>query len=259
MDLTPEPVEVKDSLAHFRRDYLNRRTAFVMMKFGQTDSHDPILEGIRDCLGQYEIVAVRADEKEYHSDLFFNIQTYLYACSFGIAVFERLESEDFNPNVSLEVGYLMGLGKPVCLLKDRTLRSLQADLTGKLHKSFDPQNPIGSIPPVLTHWMLDRGLVSPLEGDPLYRKLLAILTSGQRKYEMRSNVLKLLVSTGGYLSPSTIKRRLGLHGDYGGGIVRSVDGFRELGVVEYKKSPTTAGLYRLTSHSREIVEKILEQ
>ena len=31
-------------------------------------------------------------------------------------MFERLESERYNPNVALEVGYMMALGKPVCLL-----------------------------------------------------------------------------------------------------------------------------------------------
>ena len=31
-------------------------------------------------------------------------------------MFERIESERHNPNVALEVDYMMALGKPVCLL-----------------------------------------------------------------------------------------------------------------------------------------------
>lgn len=89
------------------------------------------------------------------------ILTYVYGCRFGIAVFERIESEVFNPNVSLEVGYLLGLDKPVCFLKDHTLRTLHTDLIGQLYKQFDTQNSESTIPTVLLKWMEDKGIISP--------------------------------------------------------------------------------------------------
>ena len=86
--------------------------------------------------------------------------TYIIGCGFGIAVFERLEQDEFNPNVSLEVGWMYGLGKSVCLLKDKTLTTLpHADLVGKLYRQFDPQNPKGTIPQVLSKWLNDKGVV----------------------------------------------------------------------------------------------------
>ena len=63
-------------------------------------------KAIQSTLGTFGIAALRADDKEYHDDLLPNVLTYIYGCRFGIAVFERLEAEDFNPNVSLEVGYM---------------------------------------------------------------------------------------------------------------------------------------------------------
>ena len=84
--------------------------------------------------------------------------TYIYGCGMGIAVFERIESDDFNLNVSLEVGYMMAMKRPVCLLKDRTLRALPSDLVGRLYKPFDLQDPSKSIPPVLRQWLKDKGL-----------------------------------------------------------------------------------------------------
>lgn len=57
--------------------------------------------------------------------------------------------------MALEVGYMMALGKNVCLLKDQTLTTLQTDLVSKLYKKFDPQDPVASIPPVLEKWMKD--------------------------------------------------------------------------------------------------------
>jgi hypothetical protein len=69
-----------------------------------------------------------------------------------------IAAENFNPNVSLEVGYMSTMDKPVCPLKDQTLTTLQADLVGKLYREFDPQDPINTIPPNLYWWLADRRL-----------------------------------------------------------------------------------------------------
>ena len=110
-------------------------------------------------MASYGITALRADDKEYHSDLYANVLTYIYGCGFGIAVFERIEEDDFNPNVSLEVGYILALGKPVCLLKDQNLKALQTDLVGKLYRTFDAFEPVDTICPALTKWMQDKKLI----------------------------------------------------------------------------------------------------
>jgi hypothetical protein len=150
------PPEIQQSIQDFRLDHPDsRKVAFVMMKYGTTAAHQNIVNGIKQALDPYGITAIRADEKDYHADLYPNILTYLYGCGFGIAVFERIEQDDFNPNVSLEVGYMLALGKKVCLLKDQTLRTLHTDLVSKLYKQFDPQDPLTSIPPVLERWMKD--------------------------------------------------------------------------------------------------------
>ena len=130
-----------------------------MMQFGKTKTHNEIVEAIRYALDSHGIMGVRADDKQYHDDLFPNVMTYLYGCGFGIAVFERIEAEEFNPNVSLEVGYMLALKKPVCLLKDRTLKTLHTDLIGKLYKVFDPQNSTETIPEEINQWLSDKGLV----------------------------------------------------------------------------------------------------
>jgi len=155
------PLELTESLRHFLRDHQQiERNAFIMMRFGETKAHGAIDRAIRTTLKQYGIEALRADQKEYHEDLLANVLTYIYGCRFGIAVFERLEKEDFNPNVSFEVGYLRGLRKPICLLKDKTLSTLQTDLIGKLYRSFDPQSPEESIPPELEKWLRDKDIIS---------------------------------------------------------------------------------------------------
>lgn len=153
------PPEIKESLERFRRDYPDaNRVAFLMMRFGKTKAHESIMAGIRAALDSLGVTVVRADDKQYHDDLFPNVLTYIYGCSFGIAVFERIETEQFNPNVALEVGYMFALKKDVCLLKDRTLTTLHADLVGKLYKVFDPLDPVATIPQELSRWLRDKGL-----------------------------------------------------------------------------------------------------
>jgi len=151
------PVEISQSLKNFREDHPDpTKVAFIMMRFGTTKAHHAITEAIRAGFHAAGITAVRADDRQYHDQLFPNILTYLYGSSIGVVVFERLEAEDFNPNASLELGYMLAMSKPVCLLKDKTLRTLQTDLVGHLYKAFDPQDPGSSIPPLITRWLKDQ-------------------------------------------------------------------------------------------------------
>jgi hypothetical protein len=156
-----DPPELAASLARFRAEHPDpSKIGFIMMRFGTTTAHDAIVKAIRDTVEAAGGKALRADDKEYHSDMFDNVRTYMHGCGFGIAVFERLEMNDFNPNVALEVGYMMSMGKRVCLLKDKTLTSLHADLISKLYRSFDPQSPDKSIPSPLSKWLSDWGVLT---------------------------------------------------------------------------------------------------
>jgi len=151
--------EIAVGIERFRKDYpTNQATAFIIMSFQNTKLHEAIASTIKDALNAHGIIGLRADDKEYMDDLFPNVRTYMHACDFGVAVFERILADDFNPNVSLEVGYMMGLGKNVLLLKDQTLKSLQADLVGKLYKPFDPQDVAGTIPNHIEKWLKDKGI-----------------------------------------------------------------------------------------------------
>jgi len=156
------PIEIQESLRVFKKDHPDSsKVGFIMMKFGKTGAHEMIVNAIRKTLASRGLVGVRSDDRQYHDDLYWNVLTYEYGCSFGIAVYERIEAEEFNPNVSLEVGYMLGLHKPVCLLKDRTLRALHADLLGKLYKEFDPQAPEETIANELSKWLIDKNLGEP--------------------------------------------------------------------------------------------------
>ena len=108
--------EIASGLEKFRMDYpTGYKTAFIVMQFGGTKPHGNIVTCIKDTLKKYKITALRADDKQYMDDLFPNVKVYMHACDFAIAVFDRITEDDFNPNVSLEVGYMLGMGKNVLL------------------------------------------------------------------------------------------------------------------------------------------------
>jgi hypothetical protein len=152
--------EIASGIEKFRKDYpSSQKTAFIIMQFGSTPAHSTLVECVKSTLEKYDIIGLRADDKEYMDDLYPNVKVYMHACDFGIAVFDRLTADDFNPNVSLEVGYLFGMGKNVLLLKDQTLKSLHTDLTGKLYKEFDPQNIEDTLPQQVEKWLSDKGII----------------------------------------------------------------------------------------------------
>jgi hypothetical protein len=156
------PPVISDSLRAFKKDHPDpMKTAFIMMSFSETQAHDRILRAVKETLASHGLSGVRSDLKQYHNSLLYNVLTYAHGCGFGIAVFERIESDEFNPNVSFEVGYMLGLKKEVCLLKDKTLDNLSTDLLGELYKPFDPQAPENTIPSQLSQWLYDKSIAKP--------------------------------------------------------------------------------------------------
>jgi hypothetical protein len=158
------PKAVQESLKKFEADFPNpENVAFIMMQFGETEEYTKILISIKKTLKENGLIGLRADDKEYNADKYYNILTYLHGCTFGIAVFEKISDETFNPNVSLEVGYLLALNKQVCLLKEKTLPNLTSDLVGKLYREFNIEDCDISISNVLRNWLDDQGFLKTVD------------------------------------------------------------------------------------------------
>jgi hypothetical protein len=151
---------IQESLNRFGEDYPDpARVAFIMMRFGDSPPHFEIENVIKATLRKHGFTGVLARDRQYHDDLFSNIQTYLHGCGFGISVFERIEKDDFNPNISLEVGYMLALNKQVLLLKDKSLKALQTDLVGKLYRPFNVHDVANSMPAMVESWLQDKRLI----------------------------------------------------------------------------------------------------
>lgn len=150
------PKEIEQEVRRIKKDFEGKRIAFLIMQFGASRFHNEIYDNIQKILLKRDIVVLRADYKEYHSDLYYNILSYIYAADFGIAVFERIDDDLFNPNVAFEVGFMFALNKKVCLLKEKTLRSLPTDIVGKLYRIFDLNSLEDSLEKSLNKWIDDK-------------------------------------------------------------------------------------------------------
>jgi hypothetical protein len=138
------------------------RNVFVMMRFLHSAQLDEAHAAIKETLADRGFHAVRADDRDYTGELWSNIEVYLTCCRYGIAIFEDIEKRDFNPNVSLELGYMLGQRKRCLILKEQRLPDLPADVIHRLYKSFDMFNVQASVSREVARWIdVDLGIGIP--------------------------------------------------------------------------------------------------
>lgn len=113
------------------------KNVFVIMRFSDTAQMKQIYEAIAGALRERGMSAIRADARDYTGELWSNIEVYLTGCKYGIAVFEDIDVRSFNPNVALELGYMMARKKRCLLLKEVRLPALPVDVVHRLYKPFD--------------------------------------------------------------------------------------------------------------------------
>jgi hypothetical protein len=138
-----------------------KNCVFIMHQFGGAKPTSEMITTIRKTLERRGFQGLTATDAKFEPTLWANLLIYLHACRAGIAVFERLESDAGNPNVCLEAGYMIALGKKVGLLKERTLTTLPSDLSGHLWNPFDIHE-ASSIANAVEAWLRDDHLLTPV-------------------------------------------------------------------------------------------------
>jgi len=135
------------------------RNVFIMMRFSDAPAVKQIHASIKAALADYGLRGIRADDRDYTGELWSNVEVYLTGCKYGIAVFEDAENANYNPNVGLELGYMIGRRRRTLILKDRNLPSLHPDVLHRLYSAFDMQDIDGSIRREVARWAgVDLGL-----------------------------------------------------------------------------------------------------
>lgn len=140
-------------------DFPNPRSnIFLMMRFRKTKQHKEINDAILSVLAKYSLNLIRADSKQYQDELWANVESCIDASLYGIAVFEQIDERDINPNVSLELGYMLGQRKKCLLLKEKRVPALQTDLVGHLYHEFDSYNIEETVKTEIQDWLRSLGI-----------------------------------------------------------------------------------------------------
>jgi len=152
-----ERESIQTFVRKFRDEHQDQFTIFVMMRFGKSLIHNTLHECIARELDALGMQAVRADDCHYAADLWANVQTYMLGADAGIVIFDNVTiggqpPVGINPNVSVELGYMMGLDKPWLMLKDRHLKEMPVDLRGILFSEFNGDDPEADVRKAVRHW-----------------------------------------------------------------------------------------------------------
>lgn len=132
---------------------------FFMTRFREADYFKAVSDAVRDGVRAFGLEFLRADDPNLDGDILWKkIQNCLDACHFGVALFENIDDPDINPNVSLELGYMMGLNRRYLLLKEKRLRHLATDLVGHFYREFDMYNIRPSTLREIANWLKPIGV-----------------------------------------------------------------------------------------------------
>lgn len=134
------------------------RTVFLMMRFRSGQQYKDIHEAIKEGFAAYGLKVLRADDRDFTGDLWENVCLYMLGCRYGVAVFDEIDSREFNPNISMELGFMIALNKRCLLLKDQRMSGLPTDVVGKLYRPFDTYKIQETITEAISKWAIDMKL-----------------------------------------------------------------------------------------------------
>jgi protein-tyrosine-phosphatase len=125
---------------HYLQKFLRQhphvdRNVFVMMPFSTLTS-GAVFDAIRKELQDHGLIALRADQKAFAPELWWNVATYMVGSSYGVVVYEPRDGIPFNPNVSIEAGFMLALDRPVLFLANDRLQGLPVDFSGHIYKAY---------------------------------------------------------------------------------------------------------------------------
>lgn len=116
------------------------QNVFCMTRFASNEPLDPVrdvIETIRASLESHGLTLHLASDGNADDDLWSNVAAYLWACRYGVALFEDRLGTGLNYNLVIEVGAMLATGRRCVLLKDRTQDSLPTDLVGQIYCPVD--------------------------------------------------------------------------------------------------------------------------
>lgn len=138
------PVTWVSAIQRMLRDSPFERNVFCMTRFpeDETDTEyldpvKPILAALRDALANHGLKMHLASDRQLTDDLYGNIAAHMWACQFGIGLFEDRLGRGLNENMLIEVGSMIVIGRRCALLKDEPIQKMPTDFVGQIYKEVN--------------------------------------------------------------------------------------------------------------------------
>jgi hypothetical protein len=152
----PHKLEHFDKLDQFFASFSYEKSVFVMTKYPnllpdkqpktQLDAEllaviDTVKTAVTDCGYTPHL----ASDFRYQPELFRNIEVYMLGCAKAIAIVESKHTQELNPNVTMEWGWLRSTPRDVLYLVEQDFDHDRADIGGLIKDNFAWKDPAPGI------------------------------------------------------------------------------------------------------------------
>lgn len=140
--VTLAPPALVEPLRHFLAEHPFETNVFGMTRFpdAKAGTADPVgraLAVTRDVCAESGLEFHLASDRAIVDDLWANVTAHMWACRYGVALFEDRIDRGLNHNLLIEVGAMIMTGRRCALLKDGSIERMPTDFVGMIYKSVD--------------------------------------------------------------------------------------------------------------------------
>ena len=112
-------------------------TRFPDAKAGTADPVGRALAVVKEVCRTSGLEFHLASDRAIVDDLWANVTAHMWACRYGVALFEDRVDRGLNHNLLIEVGAMLMTGRRCALLKDGSIERMPTDFVGMIYKSVD--------------------------------------------------------------------------------------------------------------------------
>ena len=154
----PQHLRHFPKLAEFHLIAPYDKSIFIMTKFPEDDTPldkelERVIKAVQDAVVECGFTPRIASEKDYHPGLWDNVEVFLFGCQRAVAIVESKYKHELNPNVTMEWGWMRGMGKDVLYLVEKSFDMGRADLSGLIVKPFPWEAPEVAIRKHIHSWL----------------------------------------------------------------------------------------------------------
>jgi DeoR/GlpR family transcriptional regulator of sugar metabolism len=148
------------------------KNCFVMMRYRKNRKLEKVETTVIQALDKYGVEARLAKDRQDKPLLWANVCAFMEHANFGIAIFDNVENYQVgepraNPNICMELGYMLARGADCLILRDTAGRpdvhgKLFTDLDGHIVQDIDTTKPMKDLGAIVSKWVQQRVRIAPI-------------------------------------------------------------------------------------------------